>query len=201
MSFASAAPPPSPPPPQPAGAVTHQAPEPDATSLAERLTFVAVCTVAGALAGIPMAAAWVRVSDPPAARLTPDGVLFGEAQLDQEVGVTLWFLSLGLLAGLVAGLVVGWLGRRHGVVTVAAVVALCLAGCAVTYLLGVHVFGPDEQQQVASARPGDLITSSVSVTSKVVYLGWPVGGLLGAMGGILGWPKVPPPAWDAPVVH
>ena len=199
-SPAPAGPPPFPPRSRPAESPTAAEAEPG-SSIAERVRFVAVCTFAGALLAVPVAFAWVRLSDPPAAQLTPEGVFFGEAQLDQEVGVTLWFLALGLLAGVAAGLAVGWWGRRHGVAVVAAVVGLCIAGCAVTYVLGVHVFGPDEQEQVASARVGDFITSSVSVTSKVAYLGWPVGGLLGAMGAILGWPKPPQPAWDAPPVH
>ena len=177
---------PPPPPPLPVWPVRT---EPEGSAPAERARFVMLAAVAGALLAVPVAAAWVRLSDPPAARMTADGLLFGESELDQAVGVTLWFLVLGVAAGLLGGLVVGWLGRRHGVATVGATVCLCVVGCAVTYLLGVHVLGPDEQEQRASARTGDRVTSAVSVTSKVAYLGWPVGGLLGAMGGILQWPE------------
>lgn len=155
----------------------------------QQFLYVVGCMVAGALMGMPAGFIWVRLSDPPSAALTSDGVYFGETELNQQVGVTLWFLAIGVALGLAAGLVVGWLGHRHGVTTVIAVLALCGAAALVTYLAGVHIFGPDEQAQLAGAAVGDQITSGMGVETKVALLGWPIGGLVGALAAMFGWPR------------
>jgi hypothetical protein len=142
--------------------------------------FVAYAALAGVVLAFPAAWVWGQVADPPAGELTKTGVVLGEVQLDQQSGVTLWFLVVGAVAGFLAGLVVGWLGRRRGVVVVVAVLMLCVVGAVLSGHLGIHVFGPDEKAEAAAASVGDLVTSRLTLGTDLAYLGWPIGGLAGA---------------------
>ena len=163
---------------------------PPATStLWQKLAYVAACAVAGAVLGVPAGWVWLQVADPPSAALTSTGAYFGELERNQQVEVTLWFFVVGVALGLVAGLVVGWFGHRHGLATVAAVLALCAAAAWVSEWIGADVFGPDEQAQLADARVGSQITLKVRLGTGIAYLGWPIGGLLGALATIFGWPR------------
>jgi len=156
----------------------------------QKVWYVVGCAVAGAALGIPAGFIWITAADPPSAALTTDGVFFGETELNQQVGVTLWLLAVGVTLGLLAGLVVGWFGRRHGVVTVLAVLALCATATLVTYWTGVHLFGPaDESTQLAGAQVGDQITRDLEVGTLVAHLGWPIGGLVGVLVAMFRWPQ------------
>jgi hypothetical protein len=131
---------------------------------------------------------WVTVSDPPKAPLFSNGgVYLGEQGLNQQAGVTLWFIVIGAAFGLVAGLVIGWFGQRFGWLSVAAVLVLCVVGSIGSRYLGVHSFGPDPRAEIAHAQVGDLIQVRAGVDTWVAYLGWPIGGLLGALAAIAGW--------------
>ncbi len=131
---------------------------------------------------------WVVVADPPSARLYSDGGIYlGEQALNQQSGVTLWFFVVGAAFGVAAGLVVSWLGQRFGWLTVVAVLALCVIGTVLSRYAGVHVFGPDPKAEAASAATGDSIRLGVQVDTWVAYLGWPIGGVLGALAAIAGW--------------
>jgi hypothetical protein len=152
---------------------------------------VVVAALAGAILAFPAAEVWLHLADPPAGELTRSGVALGEVQLNQQSGVTLWFLVVGAVAGLLAGLVVGWLGRRRGMVAVVAVVVLCAVGAWLSAYLGIHVFGPDEKAEAADASIGDLVVSELSVGTFLAYLGWPIGGLLGACAALLCSPDYP----------
>jgi hypothetical protein len=140
----------------------------------------------GGLVAAPVAAlGWAHLANPPTALVTRRGVFItGEANYNQQVSVTLWFLLIGVVLGFVCGLVVAWLGRRLGVVTVIAVFLLCAVASGVSAWLGAGVFGPDLDAQLAGARVGDLVASELSITSEVAYLGWPMGGMLGVLAGI-----------------
>lgn len=147
-----------------------------------------------ALAGVVLAPIagwlWVVVSDPPKVPLYANGGLYlGEQALNQQAGVTLWFLVLGLGFGAVAGLVVGWVGQRFGWLTVLAVLLLCLIASVGSWYLGVHVFGPDPKAEASGARVGDLIQVGVQLDTRVAYLGWLIGGLLGALAAIASWSR------------
>jgi MFS family permease len=142
--------------------------------------FVAYAALAGVVLAFPAAWVWAQVADPPAGELTRTGLVLGEVQLNQQSGVTLWFLVIGAVAGFLAGLVVGWLGRRRGVVVVVAVLMLCVVGALLSAYLGIHVFGPDEKAEAATASVGDLVTSRLILGTDLAYLGWPIGGLAGA---------------------
>jgi hypothetical protein len=179
----------------------------DTSSTRERVLFVLGCVAVGAIASLPAGWLWARLADPPTATVTSNGLKFGELEFDQVVGVTMWFMFIGLAFGLVLGAAVGWMGRRHGAVTVIAVLGLCLAGTGLTMVWGAHLFGPDNAINMvdlftSSARSplhdagvGDVLSSELAVRSSVAYLGWPIGGLLGAILGIFGWPKPAKPAW------
>ncbi len=134
---------------------------------------------------------WVQLADPPTAPLGSNGGVFlGEQGLNQQSGVTLWFFVLGLGVGAAAGLAVGWFGQRFGWLTVLAVLLLCVIGSLGSAYLGIHVFGPDPRAEAAGAKVGHLIQLSVSLDTRVAYLGWPIGGLLGALAAIAGWSRV-----------
>jgi hypothetical protein len=133
--------------------------------------------------------------------LTATGLSFGEREFDRVAGVTLWFLVIGLVFGLVLGGAVGWMGRRHRAETGLAGVALCLAGSGLTQLFGTQLFGPaqgidmvelftsDSRAPLRDAAVGDVIRSELAVRSNVAYLGWPIGGMIGAIAGISGWSR------------
>lgn len=149
-----------------------------------------VSLLAGLVLGSLAAWLWVSLSDPPQARLYSNGGIYlGEQALNQQAGITLWFFVIGAGFGVVAGLAVSWVGFRFGWLTVAAVVALCVVGSIVSRYAGVHVFGPDPHAQAAHASTGDLIRLGVQVDTWVAYLGWPIGGVLGALAGIAGWSR------------
>ncbi len=168
------------------------------SSPAARGVFAAGCMVAGAALAMGAAAIWARLADPPAATLTRQGSFLGEQQLDQQVGVTLWFLVISVAFGVVSGLVVGVVGRRHGVTTVVAALLLAVVGAALSAWLGTSVFGPDEAAQLSDAGVGDLITSKLTITTDLAYLGWPIGSLAGVITGIAAWPSRPKPLMDLP---
>ncbi len=158
------------------------------SSAADAFRFVAASMLAGAVLAVPAARVWVEVANPPTAPLTDQGVFLGDLQLNQQSEITLWFLVVGTGFGLLAGLVMGWPGQRRGVVTVVAVVALCAVASGLTAYLGISVFGPDATAQAAGAAVGASITTDLSVGSPLVFLGWPIGGLVGACLGIYMWP-------------
>ncbi len=173
-----------------AGFGSSAAAEPSLPSLTWRDTcrFVLVSALLGAVLSVPAAFVWTKIANPPTAELTKQGVFLGEVQLNQQAEVTLWFLVVGVAFGLVAGLVVGWRGQRRGVVTVVAVIVMCAVAVALTAYLGVSVFGPDAEEQAKTAALGAQITSDLSIGSPVVYLGWPIGGMVGACLAIFWWP-------------
>ncbi len=162
-------------------------PAASSSSRADAVVFLLASTLAGVVLAFPAAWIWSQVADPPAAPLTSRGVSFGEVQLNQQSEVTMWFLVVGFGFGLLSGMVVGWLGERRGTITVLAVLALSSVGSGLAAYLGITVFGPDAGVQAAAAAVGDRITSDLSVGSALVYLGWPIGGLLGACSAIFFW--------------
>lgn len=153
--------------------------------------FVLKASLAGAVLAVPAAWIWARVADPPQAELTARGVSLGESQLNQQSEITLWFLVVGLAVGTAAGLSTGLLGRCRGMVTVAAVVVMCLVGAALTAFLGISVFGPDAEADIAHSVIGESIMSDLRVDSLLAYLGWPIGGLAGLCLAIYTWPVTP----------
>ncbi len=157
--------------------------------------FLLSCLVVGAVIAIPAAALWVWLADPPTVEVTESGAFFGEAQLNQQVEVTLWFFALGTGLGLVCGLVVSALGNRHGVATVLSVLILCAVASALTAYVGITVWGPQGPSGSDPPSVGDIFESELQISSKIAYLGWPIGGLIGAVAGIVRWPKAadPPP--------
>jgi hypothetical protein len=150
--------------------------------------FVLICAAAGAVLAVPAAWLWSVVADAPEGVLFDGEVFFDEGQLNVETSMTLWFMVIGVLVGLVAGLVVGLVGHRHGVGTVVAVVVLCSVTSILMEIIGGSVFGPDEAAQVAQAEQGGAVTGALAIGTWVAYLACPVGGLVGVLASIAGWP-------------
>ena len=163
------------------------------SSLRKDAVFVGVCVLVGVVLSFPAAWVWLQLANPPSGVLTKQGtkhgIALGEVQLNQQAGVTLWFLVVGLGIGLLAGLVVGALGRQRGVTTVWGILALCVIAAGLTALLGISVFGPDEVAEAKSAAVGDQITSRLLIGTDLAYLGWPIGGLVGSCLAIVFWPE------------
>ncbi|HEY7043952.1 MAG TPA: hypothetical protein VH419_09825 [Nocardioidaceae bacterium] len=178
------------------------------SSRLERLRFVSVCLVVGVLAAVPAAWLWVELADPPSTRLSSDGLVFGELAFNDVTSITLWFVVVGFAWGVVLGLVATSLGRRHGLVTVAAVLLMSVVGSTVMLWCGIHLFGPDHpvdfvalfnaepqerRQMLDGFHSGDLLVSSLRLTTWVALLAWPIGAMAGALGGTYLWPKAPKP--------
>ncbi len=189
-----------PPPPWHGHAPPVPEPDPELTSILAMVVLIVVCAVAGAVLALAAGWIWVAVANPPSAQLTAEGVFFGEAELDQESGVTFWFMVVTLAFGVVSGLVVAWRGYRYGVGTVLAVLVLSVVGSWLTFQFGHHLFGADVQAQLDTADVGDTITAEVALGTNIAYLAWPVGGLIGVLAAVFAWPKhqnrpeVPPPS-------
>jgi hypothetical protein len=176
-------------------------PDPDAgPSTADRSVFFIVAVLVGVVLGFAGGFVWDRVASPPSAVVTDHGVfLTGEISYDAQVVVTLWYLVVGIVGGVLSGLVLAIVGRRFGWGVLVAVVMLCAVASAIGAWSGMHVFGPDLDAQVADARPGDTVTTALSIGSKVVYLGWPIGGLAGIVAGIALWPAERKSPVEAPM--
>ncbi len=179
--------------------------EEPASSVTERSVYAAVCLVTGLVAAVPAARIWTSLADPPSARLTPDGLkFFGESSFNQVTTITLWFTVVAFVFGVVLGLVAALFGRRHGLVTVVSVLLMSWVGGSLMLWFGVHVFGPDHpvdfvalfngttEQRTAMLNDfdkGDLLVSSVGLTSPIGLLAWPLGGMAGTLAGTALWPK------------
>ncbi len=157
-----------------------------------RLTFLALSLLAGAVAGLVTGLTWSRISSPPSVPMTRTGAIFGESQLDQQVGVTFWYLVLAVTVGVGLGFLCAWRRFRYGLVAVAAVAISTVAAGGVCYWTGVHVFGPDASAQLATATVGQRITAPLDLGTRIVFLGWPAGGLAGALVAIWCWPRQVP---------
>jgi hypothetical protein len=153
------------------------------------ITYAAGCLLTGAAAGVPAGWLWTRLASPANGIRTSSGVVLGETALNQEVGVTMWFLTTGVAVGLLLGLGFAWRNSRYGVTVVVAVVLACGLGSLISYWTGVHLFGPDAKTQWASTTVGQHIAVPVSVGTTIAFLGWPVGGLFGVLVAISRWPR------------
>ncbi len=156
----------------------------------ERAIFAGWCVLAAVAFSLGGAQLWAQLADPPSATLTSQGVFFGEVELNQQSGVTLWFFLVGVGLGLILGALTGVLGRNLGVVTVLSTVVVCIVVAAASAWLGIQVLGPDEQAQLAATTLGGSVTAKLAVSSIVAYLGWPIGGLMGVLAAVALWPKV-----------
>lgn len=165
-------------------------PEADAPSSGRaRLRYAAAAILIAAISGLLGGWLWAELARPPAGLLSSTGVVFGETELDKQVGVTMWFLVTGMVMGVVLGVALSWRGSRHGVTAVLAVLIGCCVASLVSYWSGAHLFGPDAKAQLASAAVGQRITAPVTVGTKIAFLGWPIGGLIGALAAISWWPR------------
>jgi hypothetical protein len=152
--------------------------------------FLAAALVTGAVASVPMALAWIGLADPPKVEVTDQGAFLGEFELGQLVDQPAWLIVVGLVAGLGLGFAAAALAPRHPVTAVVGVLLCTTTASVLAGWLGHHVFGPNREEQLASAQVGDVVQVEVTAGTRVAYLGGPVGGLAGALGAFaLVWPR------------
>lgn len=179
-------------------------PQPEPHRDRRLLVLFGSCVLIGAVLAPIAGWVWVAVADPPSGLVAPNGGLYlGEQALNQQSEVTLWFLAVGAAFGAVAGLGVGWFGQRFGWPTVFAVLVLCAVGSVGSWYLGVHLFGSDPKDAFAGAAVGTPIRMNVQLDTWVAYLGWPIGGLLGALAAIVTWSRseIPPQGPPSPTLY
>ena len=177
--------------------------EPPSTGT-ERLVYAGVCIAAGLVLAFPAAWVWILLADPPSAKLTATGLEFGETSFDQVTSITLWFVVIGLVFGVAMGLVASFFGRRHGLVAVLAILVMSWVAASMTFWFGIHVFGPDHPidfvalfdgstkertRMLADFEQGDLLVSTVHLTSPIGLVAWPMGAMLGTLAGVSLWPR------------
>lgn len=174
-------------------------PEPPQPALRDRgylgalATLLLASAAGGALLGVLHAWLWVTLSNPPDAQVYADGIFLDEQALGGQATITLWYFVLAAGLGVVAGLVIGWFGRRVGWPTVIAVLAMSVVAALISRWLGVDVLGPDPHAEAAHAKVGDLVQIGMQVSTRIAYLGWALGGLVGAIASIAGWSMRRPP--------
>ncbi len=179
---------------------TYGEPPPPTPRRDPRVAVLFGCCILVGAALAPIAGwLWAALADPPTVRIASDGGLYlGEEALNQQSGVTLWFLVVGAAIGALAGLAVGWFGRRFGWPTVLGVLVVCVVGAVGSRYLGQHVFGPDPAAAAAHATVGTPIQLGVRLDTWVAYLGWPIGGLVGALVAITCWSRSETPSQSPP---
>jgi hypothetical protein len=152
-------------------------------------SYVGVTGTVSVVLGLVGGFVWAQVASPPAALRTSTGLVLGETQLDQQVGVTMWFLLTGAALGILLGYAVCWKGSTYGVLVVAATVAAAALACLVSYWSGVHLFGPDPPGASTGRSEVTRVVVTLSVGTDAAYLGWPIGALVGAIAAISAWPR------------
>jgi hypothetical protein len=148
-----------------------------------RSAVVAVMVTLGVfgLAGAAAARVWVGQTELAHYKVTSSGAFLDESQLGLQFGADGWFFVTGLVGGLVVGGVLAGVFRRHGVVSVIAVLGGAALASYLSYQLGPD-FGPGAlRPRLAAAQVGDLVSAPIEVTAGGVVFSWPIGAMLGAL--------------------
>lgn len=153
---------------------------------------------------------WSVVVSPAEFTRLADGAAMGEDQVSRQFAADGWYVLIATVAGLLAGLVLTWRLTADALVTAVALVVGSLLAAVVMAVVG-HVLGPGDPGKVlAAAKVGTLVPERLAVGPQpllplhtylsdvggaaLVYLGWPVGALLGSLLVLLG--RAPVPAGD-----
>lgn len=159
-----------------------------------------VLVALGAVCGL----AWAQVVAPAEYTRVARGAAMGEDQVALQFDADGWYLLISLGAGLLAGALLTWRVGRDALVTCAALVAGSVVAAVTMAVVG-YLAGPSEPDRVLATAPvgtaapetlgvgpasllpvGDYLASLDA--SWVVYLGWPLGLLFGALVVLLGTP-------------
>ena len=150
----------------------------------------AVLAVAGVLGGL----AWAQFTQPAEYLVTRDGAYLDEQGLGEVFNADGWFLVIGLVLGCLPGAALTYAFRRHGWVAVLAVLAgSCLASY-LCYQIG-HTLGPAALgPRLEAAAPGERVAVPLTIEASGVFLGWPIGAMLGAVLVAVAWNRHDPAA-------
>jgi hypothetical protein len=146
---------------------------------------VAVCAVAGALAGI----VWEWLWTPPVGVVIRGEWLLGLGGLRSEFSATGLYVVVASVAGLLVGALCGLFLDRAELVTLAAVlVGAVLAGW-VMVQVG-HALGPPDPRQLAETAPERTrLPSDLRMAGTSPYVAFPAGATLGLAVVLLGLTK------------
>jgi hypothetical protein len=155
--------------------------------VADTARAAAVCGLVGAAGGAAGGAFWAWLTAPATYQVTAQSAYLDEQGLSAAFNADGWFLVVGLLCGLLLGAVLGLSCRRHGWPLVLALVVAASLASFVAYRVG-QALGPGPlEPRLRAAAPGDRVAAPLSVRATGVYLGWPVGTMLGVLMVTLRW--------------
>jgi hypothetical protein len=155
---------------------------------------LAVCAVAGALAGV----VWEWWWTPPVGVVVDHEWLLGLAGLQAEFSATGLYVVVASVAGLLVGALCGLFLDRSELVTLAAVlIGAALAGW-VMVQVGHAVGPPDPRPLAETARNGTRLPSDLRITGTSPYVAFPAGATLGLTVVLLGMTKRLAPVVEPP---
>jgi hypothetical protein len=133
--------------------------------------------VAAALLG---ALVWWQVTPLAEYTRTATDAAMGEDQLGRQVSADGWFFAIALIGGLVSGVALLALRRRDPVVTV---VLVTLGGVLAAWLMlrvGLWLGPANPKDVLDGVAVGGKVPLQLETHTTGVFLGWPIGALLGA---------------------
>ena len=156
-----------------------------APAIAQAGIVVAVCAVAGALAGV----VWEWLWTPPVGVAIHHEWLVGLSGLRSEFTATGLYVVVASFAGLLVGVLCGLFLDRAELVTLAAVVVGAVLAGWIMVQVGQALGPPDPRQLAKSAAERTRLPSDLRIAGKSPYVAFPAGATLGLAVVLLGLTK------------
>jgi hypothetical protein len=156
-----------------------------AVVLAQAGIVVAVCAVAGALAGV----VWEWLWTPPVGVVIRHEWLLGLSGLRSEFSATGLYVVVASVAGLLVGALCGLFLDRAELVTLAAVVVGAVLAGWIMVQVGQTLGPPDPRQLAKTAPERTRLPSDLRIAGKSPYVAFPAGATLGLAVVLLGSSK------------
>ncbi|MDP9444803.1 MAG: hypothetical protein M3P83_10860 [Actinomycetota bacterium] len=174
----------------PEAPTSSRAGEPAVTWTQVVVTLLTALVVFG-LAGVLGAVMWARTTTTPTFVVRDGGIGLDAVGFTAAFNAEAGFLLIASALATVVGVVVATLFRRHGVVTVLAVVVGSGWGCWGMYAVGTALGPAPVAEQAATAAPGARLAGPLEVAASGVFFSWPIGALTGAL--VVLWLAAPSP--------